>query len=139
MKPKSIYGVLTYTAIFGSMIYAPLLWDPLFSGARVEWDEVPACFIFTLIVAFVCLAPFYLLLKVFQIIKWKAIPYDGWQLQAFACLVYSFFFFSYNWQFSTLMNWYLGYYPVGIAFFIWYSNSKSKHTPVEAPGDEILY
>lgn len=129
--------VLTYTAIFGSMIYTPLLWDP-FSGNEVEWEEVPICFILTLIVCFICLIPFYILLLLFKLFKLKSIPYDGWHLQLVAWVVYSFFFFSYSWQFSTLINWYLGYYPIGIAFFIWYTSSKSKNPPVAAPGDEIL-
>lgn len=118
--------VLTYTAIFGSMIYAPLLWDPIFGGNAVEWDEVPVCFVITLLVCFVCLLPFYLLLLLFWLFKLKQIPHDSWYLQVFAGIVYSFFILTYQMKVTDLINWYLAYYPVGIAFFVWYTKSKNK-------------
>lgn len=126
MKPRSIYQVVTYTAVLGSIIYSPLLWDPFFSGFAVEWDEFPVALILTLPIAFLCLVPFYGLLRLFQFFNLKQIPYDGWQLQAFAFIVYSFFIFYFQRELKDLFNWYLAYYPVGITYFIWYRRLKSR-------------
>ena len=125
MRPKSIFQVLTYTAFFGSQIYTPLLWNP-FSANEVEWEEVPICFVLTLIVCFMCMLPFYILLLLFRLFKLKSIPYDGWELQAFACAIYSLFIFLDWGEGKGLIYWYLGYYPVGISFFVWYTRSKNK-------------
>lgn len=98
-----------------------MLWDPFFSDRTIEWDEVPVCFLLTLPISLVCLLPFYGMLKLFQIFKLKQIPYDGWYLQAFACIVYSILILYFQGKYTDLVNWYLGYYPIGIAYFAWYN------------------
>lgn len=126
MRPKSIYQVVFFTQFVGSILYAPLLWDPFFSDRKIEWDEVGPCVLLTLTISFICLLPFFGLLKLFEAQPRlnKLIPYDGWQLQFVAFVFYSCFILYTQREFTDLMNWYIAYYPIGIFFFIRFRTGK---------------
>jgi hypothetical protein len=54
------------------------------------------------------------------------IPYDGWMIQAFGCVIYFLMIFFYFNEVEHKITWLLSYYPIGACYFGWYHWLKGK-------------
>lgn len=126
MKPTNIYFVLLFTQVLGSLIYSLLVLDPFFSNNSFLW--IPVYWILSILISAHYLLPFYGLIWLFGSVKKlnNFIPYDGWMIQAFGCIVYFLLIFFWADEVENKIHWMLGYYPVGACFFGWYHWLKLK-------------